>query len=616
MSAENNKDTESSSKAEPEKLVLQNAEVGKVKTRFPPEASGFLHIGHAKAALVNSMLRDKYKGQMVFRYDDTNPEKEKQDFEDAIKEDLKSLGVTWEKDPTHSSDYFDQMLGFADKLVAEGNAYCDQTEQQEMRRCRMEGEATKFRDTPVEENQRLWAEMKAGSEEGRITCLRAKMSVDAANKALRDPVIYRVNVETPHVKTRTKYKTYPTYDFCCPIVDSLEGVTHALRTSEYRDRNDQYAWFLEKLALVHKPQLDDFSRLNMEYTLMSKRKLTLLVEEGVVDGWDDPRFPTVRGLLRRGLTVEALRAFVNVQGMSKVGNLMEWSKLWAFNNNVIDPVAPRYTVVSYDTAVRATITGEGAPVELTPFEKALHKKNSDLGVRTAYTAPVIYVDAADVALLTDQQEVTLMDWGNANVVDIVYHFGNKRRPVACKFSLNGSTNVKKTYKMTWVPENPGANFHVTLVEYDHLLTKKKPEADDELKDILAKKTKYTQEAIGEPAMKALKHGDKLQLERRGFYIVDAIDVEKRTATLIAIPSPIEKANHLSAKSAYWAEEEAAQAASVGADTTSTACVDAAKQATKPAGGQPVDAMTLEERRAAKKAAKTASSKKKDEKAEE
>jgi glutamyl-tRNA synthetase len=207
----------------------------------------------------------------------------------------------------------------------------------------MDGIESKNRNLSVEENLRRFDEMKRATEFGQTCCLRAKIDMQDKNKALRDPVIYRCNLLSHH-RTGTKWKMYPTYDFACPIVDSIEGVTHALRTNEYRDRNPQYEWFLKAMNLrwVH---IWDYSRLNFVYTLLSKRKLTKFVEKGTVTGWDDPRFPTVRGIRRRGMTIEALRTYILMQGASQKDLMLEWDKIWAINKKVIDPIAPRFTAL-------------------------------------------------------------------------------------------------------------------------------------------------------------------------------------------------------------------------------------------------------------------------------
>lgn len=524
-----------------DKLFLSDAVQGSVVTRFPPEASGFLHIGHAKAALVNRMLADKYGGKMLFRFDDTNPTKEKHHFEDAILEDLKFLGVSYDSGPTYSSDYLDYMEERAAELIKRGLAYCDKTSREEMQKCRFDGTPTAYRDNSVEENMRLWEEMRKATEEGLTCCLRAKISVDDTNKAMRDPVMYRVN-QTPHARQGRKYNVYPTYDFCCPLIDSIEGVTHALRTNEYHDRNAQYYWFCDALNL-RKPRIEDFSRLNMEFTLMSKRKLTTLVETGVVEGWDDPRFPTVRGLKRRGLQVEALRQFCADQGMSKVINIMEWSKIWFYNTQILDPISPRYTAVSNTLKVRCVVEGHE---HLQKDVKPLHKKNAELGTKTYYKSDVIFLDAEDVALVKEGDEVTLMDWCNAFVKNIKLNEGGM--PFEASIELHPEGDVKKTkQKLTWVPENP-SSVSLTLNEYDYILTKKKPEPEENLDDLIAKVSMYSQEAYGEEALQGLKVGDVIQLERRGYYIVDKDEGGKKT--LICIPDGREKVNHLSAKAQY------------------------------------------------------------------
>jgi glutamyl-tRNA synthetase len=558
---------------EEDKLTLNNAVRGAVVTRFPPEASGFIHIGHAKAALVNSMLAKKYEGKMVFRFDDTNPDKEKHAFEEAIMQDLAVLGVTWDVGPTYSSDYMAVMLEKAEELLHRGLAYCDTTPREEMQKHRFNGTPTPCHGNSLEENLRLWKEMKEATPEGQTACLRAKISLTDENKAMRDPVMYRVNTN-PHARQGRKYNVYPTYDFCCPIVDSIEGVTHALRTNEYHDRNAQYEWFIDALGL-RKPILEDFSRLNMEYTVMSKRKLTQLVDTKVVDGWDDPRFPTVRGLVRRGLTVDALREFVKVQGMSKAVNFMEWSKLWNFNVQVLDPTVPRYTAVSDDLKVRCVVSGFTG---VEAAEKALHMKVPELGVKTYYKSGVIYLDAEDVALLKDGDEVTLMSWGNAFVKNIRSTNGV---PTDADIELHLDGDVKKTkYKLTWVGDHPEA-VKLVLNEYDHLLIKKKVDPEDNLDDLIAPVTKFSQNGLGEAAMKSLKKGQTIQIERRGYYIVDS----EAPLTLIAIPDGRDKVNHLCAKAQYLkkvAPPAATAATAKAGDAKSSAADLAAKREAKAA----------------------------------
>ena len=309
-------------------IGLQDTGKG-VVTRFPPEPSGYLHIGHAKAALLNDYFaHKKYKGTLILRFDDTNPAKESQDFEDSIIEDLALLAVKPDR-TTHASDYFQELHDLCVQMLKEGTAYADDTEQETLRKERMDGIESRRRNASPADSLARFEEMRKGTPEGTRWFVRAKISVDDPNKAMRDPAIYRCSPQAHH-RTGDAWKVYPTYDFCCPVVDSLEGVTHALRTTEYKDRDAQYQWMLRALRLrpVHNW---DFARMNFVRTLLSKRKLTKFVQEGIVWGWDDPRMPTVRGIRRRGMKVEALQEFILKQGPSKNIVNLDWSLFWATN---------------------------------------------------------------------------------------------------------------------------------------------------------------------------------------------------------------------------------------------------------------------------------------------
>ena len=368
------------------KDVLKGAEKGKVVTRFPPEPSGYLHIGHAKAALLNYHYSKMYEGQMILRFDDTNPMNEKIEFVDNIIRDLATLDIHADR-ITYTSDYFDQTRDYMEQMIRLGLAYADDTPGEEMKKERDQGIESKYRNATVEENLRRFhlmlegkhdeeqpqmakaaggkkpEEEKKGAEQKKEApvapvvqsdwCMRAKIDMKHPVKCLRDPVFYRIKREAHH-RTGSKYKAYPTYDFACPIVDALEGVTHCLRSIEYHDRNIMYEWLQDKLGL-RKVTIYDYSRLNLVSTILSKRSLKWFVETGFAEGWNDPRFPTVQGIMRRGFTVEALKNFMLEQGPSKNTNLMEWDKLWAMNRDVIDPVTPRFTAIVKDSAARLII---------------------------------------------------------------------------------------------------------------------------------------------------------------------------------------------------------------------------------------------------------------------
>lgn len=495
---------------------------------------GYLHIGHAKAALLNDFFaHEKYNGRLICRFDDTNPSKEKEEFQDAIVEDLVLMGIRPDK-TSYSSDYFEELYGYCVTLLKKGKAYADDTDQLTMREERMNGVASKRRDDSVEENLAHFEDMKKGTDEGMKWCIRAKMSVDNPNKAMRDPVIYRCN-PTPHHRTGEKWKIYPTYDFCCPIVDSIEGVTHALRTIEYRDRNPQYDWMLDALKL-RKVHIWDFARMNFIRTLLSKRKLANLVERGVVWGWDDPRFPTIRGIRRRGMTIDALREFILKQGPSKNIVNLDWTLFWATNKKHIDPVAPRHTAVLKENAVTATVKGARAA----PYtdDKPKHGKNLDLGTKKVAYSSTILIDQADAQSFQQDEEITLMNWGNAIVRKISTSLNPLSRDVTgLELELHLQGDVKKTkQKITWLSTQGQELIPVELVDFDYLITKDKLEEDDNVDDFLNKHTEFRTEALADCNVVELKVDDIIQFERKGYFRVDRAFIHGNAAVLFNIPT--------------------------------------------------------------------------------
>ncbi|KAK4656704.1 hypothetical protein QC762_206610 [Podospora pseudocomata] len=495
-------------------LNLQNTDQG-VVTRFLPEPSGYLHIGHAKAALLSWYFAQQYKGQLRLRLDDTNPDKEKEEYQDAIIEDLAMMGIKCDT-LTYTSDYFDYLYDMAIKMIKEGHAYADDTDQETMRNERWNGIASKRRDTPVEENLRIFEEMKKGSEEGVRYCLRAKLSVDNPNKAMRDPVIYRCNVDTPHHRTGTKWKMYPMYDFACPVVDSYEGVTHALRSTEYTDRNPQYAWF-QKTLQIRKVHMWDFARMNFVKTFLSKRKLAKLVDTGKVWGWDDPRMPTIRGVRRRGMGIEALREFIIAQGPSRNVVTMDWTKFWATNKKHIDPIAPRHTALLKKDIVKVPVTGAEAPAQPFQEDRPKHPKNKDIGTKKVAFGPEILLDQADAKSFKEGEEITLMAWGNAFVRNIAE--GDPITSLTCELNV-AKGDVKTTEKkVTWLASSQTL-VPAELWDFDYLITKDTLQEEDNMEDFLNPTTSTMEEAFCDEATAQLKKNDIIQLERRGYYRVD------------------------------------------------------------------------------------------------
>lgn len=496
-----------------------------------------MHIGHAKAALLNDYFaHEKYKGTLILRFDDTNPLKEKQEFQDSIIQDLALMGIKADK-VSYTSDYFQELYEFCVRIIKEGNAYADDTIQEKMRDERMNGIASARRDSSVEDNLARFEEMKKGTEEGIKWCIRAKMSVDNPNKAMRDPVIYRCSPEVHH-RTGDTWKIYPTYDFCCPIVDSIEGVTHALRTTEYNDRDAQYQWFIKTLQLRGVYNWA-FSRLNFVRTLLSKRKLTKIVDSGLVTGWDDPRMPTIRGIRRRGVTIPAMREFILKQGPSKNIVMQDWAAFWATNKKHIDPIASRYTAIAEAAKVPVTIVGarEGVITE----EKDKHAKYTNLGKKKVVYSKNIILEQEDAASFAQDEEITLMNWGNAIVRKISHSINPLAQPAGLKtvtgleLELHLQGDVKKTSKkVTWLSADQEL-VPVELVDYDYLISKDKLEEDDNMDDFLNKTTETRVKALADCNVAELKVDDIFQFDRKAFYRVDKAFQHGEPAVAIQIP---------------------------------------------------------------------------------
>ncbi|OOF90185.1 hypothetical protein ASPCADRAFT_212175 [Aspergillus carbonarius ITEM 5010] len=401
-------------------ISLGNTENG-IVCRFPPEPSGYLHIGHAKAALLNSYFAHEYgarKGILICRFDDTNPSKESREFQDSILHDLTLLGVVPDR-ISYSSDYFQQMYEACVELIKAGKAYADNTVSEVMRDQRRRGIASVCRTMSIDKSLAGFEAMKSGTEDGRQWCIRAKISVNDVNKALRDPVIYRCNHQ-PHHRTGTAWKIYPTYDFCTPFMDSIEQVTHALRTNEYRDRNAQYNWMQDAMGL-RRVEIWDFSRLNFVRTVLSKRKLTSIVESGAVWGWDDPRMPTVRGVRRRGCTISALRQFILEQGPSQNIVNMDWTRLWAINKKHIDPIAARYTAIPKAKVVTAWVDG----IDANSVAEMPKHKNPGLGMKRVVFGKEILLGQDDARLLKEYEVIT-DELGKRNCYRGIHRLSNRR----------------------------------------------------------------------------------------------------------------------------------------------------------------------------------------------
>ncbi|CAF0785356.1 unnamed protein product [Didymodactylos carnosus] len=482
---------------------LPDAKMGEVVVRFPPEASGYLHIGHAKAALLNQYYQQLFQGVLIMRFDDTNPAKENAEFEKVILEDLEMLGVKYDRF-SHTSDHFDALMDYCKQLINKGLAYCDDTDAEEMKKQREQRQNSVNRNNSVETNLKHWDEMIKGTEYGQKFCVRLKIDMDLNNGCMRDPTIYRCKPEE-HVRTGNKYKVYPTYDFACPIVDCLEGVTHALRTTEYHDRDEQYYWILDALGL-RKPHIYEYSRLNMQHTVLSKRKLTWFVNNGLVTGWDDPRFPTVRGILRHGMTVDGLKQFIITQGSSRSVVLMDWDKIWAINKKFIDPVAPRYTALIKKDVIDVKVTN---------------------------------IKDEECQQYPKHPKVTFCHIVKANKN---YNFKFCRNKTGALESIEAETQLenkdyKKTTKLTWLAKTSQASFTPTIcVHFDNIMTKPSLEKDDKVEDFVNHSSQSEYEMIGDHDLANLKKGEYIQILRKGYYICDQpYESQQKPCILYNIP---------------------------------------------------------------------------------
>lgn len=372
---------------------LASGKHDRVHTRFPPEPNGYLHIGHAKSICLNFGIARDYQGQCNLRFDDTNPVKEDIEYVESIKQDVQWLGFQWSGEICYSSDYFDKLHGYAVELIEKGLAYVDELAPEQMREYRgtltAPGKNSPFRDRSVEENLTLFEKMKNGEFAEGTACLRAKIDMASPFMVMRDPVIYRIKFAHHH-QTGDKWCIYPMYDFTHCISDALEGITHSICTLEFQDNRRLYDWVLDNITIDCHPRQYEFSRLNLEYTVMSKRKLNLLVTEKHVDGWDDPRMLTVSGLRRRGYTPASIREFCKRIGVTKQDNIVEMSMLEACIREDLNENAPRAMAVLHP--VKVIIENLAADEVLTA---PAHPSNAEMGTRELNFTREIFIDEAD-----------------------------------------------------------------------------------------------------------------------------------------------------------------------------------------------------------------------------
>ena len=526
---------------------LAEGKVGTVHTRFPPEPNGYLHIGHCKALVIDFGTAKKYGGLCNLRMDDTNPAKEDTEYVDAIKEDIHWLGFDWGDRFFYGSDYFEKDYEYAVELIKKGRAYvCELTADQmeEYRGDLTHPARSPWRERPIEESLDLFERMKNGEfPDGKYT-LRAKIDLESGNFWMRDPVIYRIK-HASHHRYGTKWCIYPTYDFAHPIQDALEGITHSLCSLEFEIHRPLYNWVVEHVSVPSKPRQIEFARLNITYTVLSKRFLRSLVESGKVDGWDDPRMPTLRGLRRRGFTGESIVDFITKVGVSKADSLVDIRFLDACIRDELNEIAPRRVAVLNPIKVVVDNYPEGREEF---FELPNHPQKPEMGTRKLKFTREIYIDAEDFAEVPPPKFFRMKPDGEVRLMGgyIVKCTGVEKNPdgtikeIHCTADLetgNGNPADGRKIKGTihWLSASDAIDS--TVILYNNLLTLEEPSKlpeGKEYSDYLNPESRIVLNGCKlEPSLADAKPGEKFQFVRTGYFCVDTKEpgVFNRTVTL-------------------------------------------------------------------------------------
>jgi len=532
--------------------LKSNKNDGRVVTRFPPEPNGYLHIGHAKSILLNFGIAEDYNGHCNLRFDDTNPHKENIEFVDAIKKDVEWLGCDWGDKVYFSSDYFDALYDFAVQLIKKEKAYVCDLDAEAMREYRgtltEAGKDSPFRNRPVEENLDLFSRMKAAEFEDGTKVLRAKIDMASPNINLRDPTLYRIRHGVIHHQTGAEWCLYPMYDFTHCISDALEGITHSICTLEFEDHRPLYDWFLDTLKTEHHPQQIEFSRLNLEHTVTSKRKLTELVSNGHVEGWDDPRMPTIAGLRRRGCTPAALREFVRRIGVSKSDNVIEMAVLEGCIRDDLNQNAPRRMAVLHPLKVVLTNYPEDKEELL---EAANHPQDESFGMRKLPFARELYIDQEDFKELPPKKYKRLIPGGevrlrNAYVIrcdEVIKDNDDNVIELRCTYDADTHGKNPEGRKVKgvihWVSAKHAIEAEVRL--YDRLFNHPTPDNTKDGKSYIdylnPDSLRTLTHCYLEPTLADEKPGEQFQFEREGYYSLDPMHqagnkpVYNRTVTL-------------------------------------------------------------------------------------
>jgi len=514
-------------------LLQENAK--KVVTRFPPEPNGYLHIGHAKSICLNFGLARDYGGVCHLRFDDTNPTKEDVEYVESIMEDVHWLGFDWQDKLFYASDYFDQLYEYAEMLIKDGKAYVCDLSQEEIRATRgtltVPGTESPYRNRSVEENLDLFRRMKAGEFEEGSRCLRAKIDMASPNVNMRDPVIYRIR-KAEHHRTGNKWVIYPMYDYTHCISDAIEGITHSLCTLEFEDHRPLYDWFLDQLPVPCHPQQIEFARLNLSYTVMSKRKLLELVQSGTVRGWDDPRMPTLAGMRRRGFTPEAIRDFVDRIGVAKADSLVDFELLQFCVREDLNKKANRVMAVLHPLKV----TIENYPEDqVEEFEAINNPEDESAGTRMVPFCKYLYIEQDDFSenppkgwhRLSPGAEVRLKHAYYITCKEVIKDESGNVTELICTYdpsSRGGWTPDARKVKGTihWVSAKHSFDAEIRL--YENLFTIPNINDIEEGKDyrdyLNPNSIKVLKNCKLEPSLKEVTIGEKFQFLRQGYFSVD------------------------------------------------------------------------------------------------
>jgi len=520
--------------------IKDNKHGGKIVTRFPPEPNGYLHIGHAKSICLNFGIAKEYGGICSLRFDDTNPAKEESEYVESIKEDVKWLGFDWQDRLFFTSDYFDKLYEFAIKLISEGKAYVDSLSMEQIRDYRgtlkEPGKDSPYRSRSVEENLELFEKMKDGQFNEGSHVLRAKIDMSSANINMRDPVIYRI-IKTSHHRTASKFNIYPTYDFAHGQSDSLEGVTHSLCTLEFEDHRPLYDWFIKELG-IHVSRQIEFARLNLSFTILSKRKLSELVKNNHVSGWDDPRMPTISGLRRRGFTPESIINFCNQIGVSKNNSLIDISLLEYCIRIDLNKKALR--VMAVLNPLKVII--DNYPDDLEEQLDAINNpEDESMGTRKVPFSKILYIERDD---FREQSSKKYFRLSPGKEVRLRYAYfvtctgftkdesTGEVTEVHCTYdprTKGGSSPDGRKVKGTihWVSEKHCIEYEVRL--YDRLFSVSEPDSGKngiDYKEYFNKDSLKTLKSCKlEPSLKEVRPYCNYQFERLGYFCIDPVDYE-------------------------------------------------------------------------------------------